>query len=83
MSAYSACCSGLIAAYAAIRIPLQSLRVTAVRTAVTPVWGQTPNAAMQADDLPTESAQPMFVQPAEPDPGIPDQGPAAGPSPAT
>ena len=57
-----------VAAYAAIRIPLQSQRLTAARAAVTPVWGQTPKDATQAGDLPPAPAQPMFVQPAEPEP---------------
>ncbi|MGO8959303.1 MAG: hypothetical protein ACLQFR_18335 [Streptosporangiaceae bacterium] len=72
-----------VAAVAAVRIPLQSQRTAAGPAAVTPVWGQTPNAAAQAGDLPPESAQPMFVQPAEPESGPSEPGPAAGPSPAT
>jgi hypothetical protein len=59
----------VVAAYAAIRIPLQSQRFAAARAAVTPVWGQTPNAPAPAFDLPPETAQPMFVQPADPEPG--------------
>ncbi len=57
------------AAYAAIRIPLQSRRLAASQAAVTPVWGQTPGAAAPQGDLPPQAAQPMFVQPAEPEPG--------------
>jgi hypothetical protein len=59
-----------VAAYAAIRIPLQRQRSTASAAALTPVWGQTPSSAGSADDgLATESAQPMFVKPPEPEPG--------------
>jgi len=57
----------LIAAGVAIRIPMQSQRIAARAAGMTPVWGQTPNAAMQAGDLPAESARPMFAPP----PGTP------------
>jgi hypothetical protein len=57
-----------VAAYAAVRIPLQRQRSTATAAALTPVWGQTPSSAESADDeLPPESAQPMFVKPPEHD----------------
>ncbi len=60
-----------IAAFAAIRIPLQSQRAAASAAAQTPVWGQTPSSAGSADpadsELPPESAQPMFVKPPEHD----------------
>ena len=57
-----------VAAYAAVRIPLQRQRNIARAAPLTPVWGQTPSAADSADsELPTESAQPMFVKPPEHD----------------
>ncbi len=52
-----------VAAFAAIRIPLQSQRIAARAAASAPVWGQTPGAAAQAGELPAEPAQPMFFQP--------------------
>ncbi len=72
-----------VAAYAAIRIPLQSQRVAASAAAVTPVWGQTPDSAMQAGDLESGPAQPMFVQPPGLDPDTrpkPEADPEAGSS---
>ncbi len=70
-----------VAAYTAIRIPLQRQRqaaVAAASAAMTPVWGQTPAASAQAGDLPAESARPMFVPRAEPEPGA---GSGASPAP--
>ena len=58
-----------VAAYAAIRIPLQSQRLAARRAAVTPVWGQTQGPATQPGDPPSQAAEPMFIRPAEPEPG--------------
>jgi hypothetical protein len=58
-----------VAAYAAIRIPLQRQRSTASVAALTPVWGRTPTSATPVDDELTEPAQPMFINPPEPEPG--------------
>ena len=66
-------------AVAAIRIPLQGQRLAAAQPPVTPVWGQTPTSGPQAGDLPPESAQPMFVQPAEPKPTAEGSGPSPAP----
>jgi hypothetical protein len=66
-----------VAACAAIRIPGQIQRQAAGPAAMTPVWGQTPGTGLQAGEPPSEPAQPMFVQLAEPEPAGED-----GPSPA-
>ena len=58
-----------VAAYAAIRIPLQRQRSTAIAPALTPVWGQTRSSARSAEDQLTEPAQPMFIKPPEPESG--------------
>jgi hypothetical protein len=57
-----------VAAYAAIRIPMRGQRAAATAAAMTPVWGQTPTAGAQADELDSEPSQPMFVKPPEPEP---------------
>jgi hypothetical protein len=68
-----------IAAFVAVRVPLQSQRVAASAAAMTPVWGQTPSAADPDDsELPPQPAQPMFIKPPEPEPG-PQAGSSTAP----
>ena len=58
-----------VAAYAAVRIPLQSQRLAASQAAQTPVWGQTPAAAVQTGDLPSRRPSRCSSSRAEPEPG--------------